>query len=129
MTTAIQDFGNAIGLGPLGVIAFIFITLLILGMIMNAGSIKVITLPIFYPMALAVGINPIWLGVFYEINNELGSLTPPFGMDFFVIKSVVGLPYGMVLKGVFPFIMLYILSMVIITIFPETALWLPATME
>ena len=129
LATAIQNYGEAIGIGPVGVILFMFVTLLILGMVMNAGSIKVITLPIFYPMAVAVGINPIWLGVFYEINNELGSLTPPFGMDFFVIKSVVGLPYVMVLRGVLPFILIYILSMVIITIFPETVLWLPSTMK
>ncbi|MFC1871732.1 TRAP transporter large permease subunit [Chloroflexota bacterium] len=129
VVTAIQDFGNALGLGAIGVLSFMFLALLILGMVMNAGSIKVITLPIFYPMAMAVGINPIWLGVFYEINNELGSLTPPFGMDFFVIKSVVGLPYGTVLKGVLPFILLYVLTMAIITVFPETALWLPSTMK
>ena len=126
---AIQDFGEAIGIGAVGVILFMFLTLLILGMVMNAASVKVITLPIFYPMAVAVGINPIWLGVFYVINNEMGSLTPPFGMDFFVIKSVVGLPYGTVLKGVTPFILLYILTLAIITIFPQTALWLPSTMH
>ena len=59
----------------------------------------------------------------------MATMTPPFGMDFFIIKAMVDVPYVTVLKGVAPFILLFILSLVIITVFPVIVLWLPSTMR
>jgi len=107
----------------------IFVILGILGLFLDAAAVKVITLPIFYPVAMAAGINGLWFGVFYGFCNEIGLLTPPVGMNLFVIKGVSDLPLRRVIRGCLPFLAIMTLTLIIIYLFPELVTWLPKTIR
>lgn len=101
--------------------------LLILGCIMDAASMLVITLPIFFPVIMALGFDPIYFGVIYTINMEIGIMTPPIGMNLFVIRGLLGNEGTLedVIRGTFPFIIVFIIGMFIIIALPEISLVLP----
>lgn len=121
-------FVKAEALSESAILAFIFLTLFILGMFLDGASILLITLPIFYPLALAVGINSVWFGVFYTLTIEIGLLTPPVGLNLFVIKGASGLHLATVIRGVLPFLGIMTLSLMLMYIYPQIVLWLPGTM-
>jgi len=126
---AMVAWAQASGLTSLGVILLIFVVLLILGCFLESASLKVITLPIFYPLAMAVGVNSLWLGVFYQFLSEIGLLTPPVGLNLFVIEGVTKMPLSTIIKGTMPFLVMMVLTVVIIYFFPQLVTWLPSTMK
>jgi len=128
ISNQLVTFAETTGFTANAVLLLIFSTLFIFGMFLDAASCKVITLPVFYPLAMAVGINSLWLGVFYQIILEIGLLTPPVGLNLFAISGVSGVPFSRVVTGTLPFLLLMILSLWIIFWFPQTVTWLPKTM-
>jgi TRAP-type C4-dicarboxylate transport system permease large subunit len=84
------------------------------------------TAPILYPIITAAGFDPIWFGVIMTINMEIGLITPPVGLNLFVIQGIApDISIGKILKGSFPFVLLMMLQIIILCIFPEIATWLP----
>jgi tripartite ATP-independent transporter DctM subunit len=124
----LASFAQQVGLSAGAVLVFIFLALFILGMFLDGASIIIITLPIFYPLAMAVGVNSVWFGVFYTLVIEIGLLTPPIGLNLFVIKGVSGLPLATVIKGTAPFLSIMALSLLLMYLYPLIVLWLPGTM-
>ncbi|GAB4115793.1 MAG: hypothetical protein Kow00103_10840 [Candidatus Caldatribacteriota bacterium] len=116
------------GLGVIPVTLIIFIVLLLLGMFLNAAPIIAITLPVFYPLAKAVGINSLVLAVFYLIVLEIGALTLPVGVNLFAISAVSGDPVENIFRYCLPFIIIMLITIMFIFIFPDIVTWLPATM-
>ena len=103
--------------------------LLVAGMFLPPAAIILMTTPILMPVITAAGFDPIWFGVILTINMELGLITPPVGLNLFVINSItpdVRLPT--ILKGAFPFMICMVVAIVILCIFPEIATWLPKTL-
>ena len=92
-------FAESVGLGPVGIIVLMLIVLNVLGMFIPASTIVVITAPIFHPLATSVGIDGIWLGVFYIMCGEMAVLTPPVGVCMYTISGVSGIPMFTVIKG------------------------------
>jgi C4-dicarboxylate transporter DctM subunit len=88
----------------------------------------VITLPIFYPLLVSLGFDSVWLGVFYIIVLEIGLLTPPVGLNLFVIRGVSGFPMGSIVRGALPFILMMLLALIVLALFPGLAVWLPLRM-
>lgn len=129
VAASVVAWAEAVGLTSLGVIGIVFIILIIMGLFLDAASMKLITLPIFWPLAMSVGINNLWLGVFYQFLCEIGLLTPPVGLNLFVIQGVTGLPLNTVAKGNAPFILMMVLTLVIMYFFPQLVTWLPSTMK
>ena len=113
-------------LGPIGIIVLVGLFYIILGMFLDGLSIMVMTLPITLPIVVAAGWDPIWFGVFLIIMIELGLITPPIGFNLFVLQGITGKPIGEIAKGAFPFFLLMLAAAVIIAVFPQIALWLPA---
>ena len=103
----------------------------ILGCFIEPIAIMVMTLPIMYPVMVAQGFDPIWLGVVSVKLAEIGVLTPPVGLNVFVVKSSSPVPVtlGQVFTGVVPFIALDFLSLVLYVMFPQMILWLPNLMK
>ncbi len=128
IAASLASFAQGAGLTASAVLAFIFLTLFILGMFLDGASIMVITLPIFYPLARAVGIDSVWFAVFYTLTIEIGLLTPPVGLNLFVIKGVSGLSLATVIKGTLPFLLIMAMCLLIMYFYPQLALWLPGTM-
>ncbi len=106
----------------------VMIIFLILGCFMEPLSIMYIVLPFVFPFMVGLGFDPIWLGVVVTINCAIGMITPPVGMNLFVLKSATGIPIGDIIKGVIPYIVIFTLGIVLCCIFPGIATWLPNTM-
>ena len=97
---------------------------------MDDLSIMVATLPILYPVVIQLGFNPIWFGVLMVQQIELGVVTPPYGMNLFVMKGIMkDTSMGEIYRGVMWFILPLILTLVIYMIFPQIVLWLPDLMS
>ncbi|MBM3383605.1 MAG: TRAP transporter large permease [Betaproteobacteria bacterium] len=104
---------------------------LVLGCFIEPIAIMVMTLPIMFPVLVKAGFDPIWLGVVAVKLAEISVLTPPVGLNVFVVKSASPVPVtlGQVFAGVTPFIVLDLLSLVLYVLFPEVLLWLPNLMK
>jgi C4-dicarboxylate transporter, DctM subunit len=101
------------------------IILLIAGMFIDGASIITILGPLFFPIAVAAGIDIIHLGIVMTVNSAIGMFTPPFGLNLFVASSITKQPILTVARGAMPFIIIAIIALMIITYFPEISLWLP----
>ncbi len=115
-------------LSPYFLIFVLGIMYLILGMILDGISIVVMTLPIVLPIVLHAGFSPLWFGIFLVIMVELSQITPPVGFSLFVIQGISDEPIGNILKATFPFFIIMILMVILLTAFPELALYLPEKM-
>ena len=105
---------------------YINIFLLIAGCFLPPIAIILMTAPILYPIITAAGFDPIWFGVIMTINMEIGLITPPVGLNLFVIQGIApDISIGKILKGSFPFVLLMMLQIILLCIFPEIATWLP----
>jgi len=112
------------------IFVLILLLYLILGMMMNIVPMMMLTLPILFPTVVALGFDPIWFGVIMVIMMEMGQITPPVGINVFVISGVAGdVPMGTIFKGIFPFVLVEILVIVILTLLPQIAMVLPDAME
>jgi C4-dicarboxylate transporter DctM subunit len=108
------------------ILAAINVMLLVAGCFLPPAAIILMTTPILMPVINAAGFDPIWFGVILTINMELGLITPPVGLNLFVINGItpdVNLPT--ILKGAFPFMLCMVLAIVILSVFPGLATWLP----
>ncbi len=122
-------FLTSLGLGRYGVLALIMLMYLVLGCLMDAMAMIILTVPIIFPVVTALGFDPIWFGVIIVMTVELGLIHPPVGMNVFVIKSVVkDVSFTTIFKGVMPFIVTDIVRLVILIAFPVVALYLPSRM-
>jgi C4-dicarboxylate transporter DctM subunit len=102
---------------------------LVLGCLMDALAMIILTVPIVFPVIVALGFDPIWFGVIIVMTVELGLIHPPVGMNIFVIKSVVeDVKISTIFYGVIPFIITDLIRLVILIAFPIIALWLPSHM-
>ena len=103
------------------------ITWLGLGCFVDSTSIIFITGPVFIPVAVHLGFDPIWFGIVYAVNVEAGYLTPPFGMNLFYMKGIVPKCITMldIYRSVLPFVMLQVIGLVCVILFPPLATWLP----
>ena len=103
----------------------------ILGCFMDPAGIIMICTPVFIPLIKKLGFDPVWFGVLFTINMEIGYITPPFGFNLFYMKSLagpMGVSMGEIYRSIIPFTILAILGIVIIMLFPQLVLWLPSTM-
>jgi tripartite ATP-independent transporter DctM subunit len=125
----VTQFLTGLGLGRYGVLALIMIMYLVLGCLMDAMAMIILTIPIIFPVIVHLGFDPIWFGVIIVMTVELGLIHPPVGMNVFVIKSVVhDVSFATIFRGVIPFICTDILRLIILITFPILALWLPSKM-
>ena len=125
----VTAFLTGLGLGRYGVLALIMLLYLVLGCLMDALAMIILTVPIIFPVIIALGFDPIWFGVLIVMTVELGLIHPPVGMNIFVIKSVVeDVRISTIFYGVLPFIVTDILRLIILIAFPIIALYLPSQM-
>ena len=126
----VTEFLTALGLGRYGVLALIMLMYLVLGCLMDAMAMIILTIPIIFPVITHLGFDPVWFGVIIVMTVELGLIHPPVGMNVFVIKSVIkDVSFATIFKGVIPFILTDLIRLVILIAFPIIALWLPSQMQ
>ena len=103
--------------------------LLILGCLLDPMGVMIISLPIIFPIVTQLGFDPIWFGVIVTINVEIGMITPPVGLNLFVLKAAVpDINMKDIIGGSFPFVLLLMLGLALIMAFPSLATWLPGRM-
>jgi len=107
----------------MGVIVFIYF---IGGFFMDAMGLIVVTVPIFFPIVQKLGFDPIWFGVIIVLVGEMGVITPPVGVNVFVIKGIApDVPLQVIFRGILPFLVALIILTILVTIFPNIATFLP----
>jgi tripartite ATP-independent transporter DctM subunit len=107
-----------------------FVMYLIMGMFFDSWSMLFLTFPFVMPIITAVGINPIWWGVIYVMAAEQSTITPPFGLVLFVMKSVVPEhSIGTVVKGALPYLIPIYINIILLILFPKLVLWLPGLLS
>lgn len=120
---------TGLGLARYQVLALIMLMYLLLGCVMDAMAMVILTIPVVFPVITALGFDPIWFGVIIVMTVELGLIHPPVGMNVFVIKSVVrDVKIGTVFVGVIPFVVTDILRLVVLIAFPVLSTYLPSHM-
>ena len=106
------------------------IVYLFLGMIMDELPMIMLTVPIFWPIVRELGFDVIWFGIYIILSMELGAISPPVGLNCFIISGVAkDVPLATIYRGAIPFMFTIFLGIAIITLFPQLVLWLPNLMK
>ncbi len=120
---------ESLDLSIYGVLALILATYLVLGCFLEGFAMMVLTLPIFFPVITTLGIDPIWFGVLVVLTLEMGLISPPVGINVFIVKSIAkDVSLGSIFAGVLPFWLTMLVTLAILIAFPQISLFLPDTM-
>lgn len=130
-TTMIQNMLTAFPLGPIGVIMLIQLVWIVLGCFIDWIGILLLTAPIFVPVAVKLGFDPVWLGVLFCMNMQISYISPPFGPAAFYLKGVApaGITLSDIFRSIWPYLGLQVVALGLLIAFPQIALWLPSTMD
>ena len=129
--SAFRDAGlrgwiTALGVGPYAVIAMVCLIYLVLGCLLESLSMVTLTVPILFPIVTGLGFDPIWFGIFVVVATELSFITPPIGMNVFVMKAMVpNVSLSTIFRGIAPFLAADLVRLAILILFPVIALYLP----
>ncbi|WP_421955115.1 TRAP transporter large permease [Polaromonas sp.] len=124
----VQFVGNA-GVSPYTVLAFLVLLYLVLGCFLDQLSILILTIPIVLPLVVKLGFDPVWFGILVILLAEVGMVTPPVGLNVFVVAKSTNSPVAEVFAGVWPHVVAHVLLIIVLIIFPQIILWLPNTMS
>lgn len=123
----LADWLGVLPIPPMAVLGVIVIIYFIGGFFMDAMGLIVVTVPIFFPIVQKLGFDPIWFGVIIVLVSEMGVITPPVGVNVFVIKGIApDIPLYRIFKGILPFLLALIVFTILLMIFPQIATFLPS---
>ena len=111
------------------ILIIILIITLLLGCVMDSMAIVLLTIPVFYPVIVELGFHPIWFGILVVRVTEMGLITPPVGMNVFIIKGISGVPIKKIFKGVYPHLVADAIQVAILIAFPQIIMFLPDMMN
>lgn len=117
------------GWNPYVILMFIVILYLILGCFLDQISILILTVPVTLPLIVSLGFDPIWFGIIVILLAEIGIVTPPLGLNVFIVAKMTQTPVEDVFRGVGPHVVALILLTVLMIAFPSLILWLPDQMN
>lgn len=132
VTQTTQQIVAAIGGLPVDrwvIMGLILLLYLILGCFMDQAAILILTIPIMLPVVKALGFDPVWFGVLVVVTAEVGMVTPPVGLNVFVVSRYTGRPLDEVFRGVGPHVFAHLIVITLFCLFPQLVLWLPQTMR
>jgi tripartite ATP-independent transporter DctM subunit len=110
------------------IFGFIILLYIILGMFMDIMPCIILTIPILFPVIVGLGFDPIWYGVIMMVVAEMGMITPPIGLNVFILSRITDIPAGTIFRGVWPFVAAMLICLILLTAFPQIALFLPGQM-
>ena len=115
------------GLSPVGVLVMMQLSYIVMGMFLDDTAMLIIVAPLYVPMVIHLGFNPIWYGVLYTITCQIAYMTPPFGYNLFLMKAMAPKEVSLadIYNSIIPFVLVMILGLIIVIVFPQIALWLP----
>ncbi|MDB9822351.1 TRAP transporter large permease [Deltaproteobacteria bacterium] len=124
----LANFIVGLPFSPTVILLIIILLYILLGMFLDAPSAMVLTLPILFPVILSLGFDPIWYGVIMVRVIEVGLITPPMGMNVFILAGVTNTPLKVIFKGIIPFVIADVFHIVLLVSFPVLSLFLPNIM-
>lgn len=124
----VASFFAGAGWHPIAVVVAAMGLILVLGMFLDGSAIALLTMPILAPLIAGLGFDLLWFSVLFTMNTEIGLITPPVGMNLFVIQQISGVEAHQVLRGSLPFVLVIALTMLLVALLPFLSTWLPATM-
>jgi C4-dicarboxylate transporter DctM subunit len=119
---------GAQGLSQMGFLIVVLIVLLVLSMFLTGVALIVLTVPVFFPVALALDVDPIHLGIMVALCIEMGGVIPPVGLNLFAVSGTTGVPVTKVMKGAIPFLFTDGIVLILVLLFPIIALIVPSMM-
>jgi len=128
-TSGFSGWVTGLDLPPYVILAGILFIYLPLGMILDIGAVILLTVPIFVPPLEALGFSPIYLGVLIAVVAEIGFMTPPVGLNAFVVHGVTHVPLAQIFRGTLPFAVVMLIGLIILVVFPQISLFLPNVMQ
>lgn len=114
---------------PLVIMLFINVLLLFVGTFLNASAAIIILAPVLVPVIISVGIDPVFFGVVLTMNLAIGTITPPVGVDLFVAQTISGVSLERITKSIWPFLLVLIVDLLLITYIPQIVMFLPNLMK
>jgi C4-dicarboxylate transporter, DctM subunit len=125
MPADLKDFVTRFEVHPLAVVVAICVIYVVLGTAMEELSMILLTVPIFFPLILHLGFDPIWFGVLIVMVVMLGMISPPVGMNLFVLNTLLpDVPLRIIFRGVWPFVIVQMLCLALLIALPQVSLWL-----
>lgn len=128
LTQDLVSWVSALDTSPWIIMSIIVVFYLILGCFMDQTAILILTTPVTVPVVMALGFDPVWFGVIVVVTAEVGMVTPPVGLNAFIVARYSGIPLASVFKGVVPHVITHIIAIAILVAFPIITLWLPSHM-
>jgi C4-dicarboxylate transporter, DctM subunit len=126
----LKDWITGLGLSPTMIIAAMMLIYIVLGTVMEELTMVLLTIPLFFPIVTALGFDPVWFGVLIVMIVQIGLISPPVGMNLFVINSLLpGVGLTTIFKGCWPFVAMMIFVLCLLIAFPQLSLWLPGLMK
>ena len=125
---AIQSlFLDRWNLSPWGVLIMMQVTYILMGMFLDDTAMLIIVAPLYVPLVISLGFDPIWYGVLYTITCQIAYMTPPFGYNLFLMKAMAPpeITLADIYKSIIPFVLVMIVGLGLVILFPQIALWLP----
>lgn len=129
VTNDLIDWVGGLGLSPMTVMIVILLAYIVLGFFMDQIAILILTVPVVLPLVVSLGFDPVWFGVIIVVTAEVGMVTPPLGMNVFVVARYTRRPLGELFRGVLPHVWAHLIVIALLTAFPALILWLPSTMQ
>jgi tripartite ATP-independent transporter DctM subunit len=130
MPMQLKDTITHLGLSPIMVVAAMMVIYVLLGTVMEELTMVLLTIPLFFPIVIQLGFDPVWFGVLIVMVIQIGLISPPVGMNLFVLNTLlpkVGL--GTIFRGVWPYVLVQIITLGILLAVPQISLWLPSMMK
>jgi TRAP-type mannitol/chloroaromatic compound transport system permease large subunit len=123
----VQDLLLSLPGGVIGAMFIVMLLMFLLGFVLDFIEITFVVVPIVGPILLAMGVDPVWLGVMIAINLQTSFLTPPFGFALFYLRGVApdSVETSAIYRGAIPFVAIQIAALIVLAIFPQLATWLP----
>ena len=130
MPTDLREGIVRLGLSPLMVVGAMMVIYVLLGTIMEELSMVLLTIPVFFPIVTQLGFDPVWFGVLIVLVVQIGLISPPVGMNLFVLNALLdGVTLGQIFRGVWLFCFTLVIALAVVLEVPALALWLPGLMK
>ena len=130
MPMELKEWITHLGLSPIMIVGAMMLIYILLGTVMEELTMVLLTIPLFFPIVVELGFDPVWFGVLIVMVIQIGLVSPPVGMNLFVINTLlpkVGL--GNIFRGVWPQVLVLVMTLAILLAFPGISLWLPSMMD
>lgn len=129
LTDAVVGLVSHLDASPQSILIALALVYLFLGAIMDTFGMLILTLPLVLPITIAIGYDPIWTGIYLTVLMEIAMLTPPIGLNVFVLERATGVPAARIFAGIWPFVAASLAVVLLLIYFPQVATWLPETMR